>query len=1029
MSGPIGRETSTGSAISQASRTSKIRVTGTPSKSFSTMMTVADNTPRHQKLAGQTPSFTNNIYPTTGTETSIRSVKHSKKTVSHTPRGVNIQDDEAVAAFDSRVHHFNMTTSDNEGDGDDDGEEEDNDHPIHSRFVQRVAESKYATPPNRATSSNNALALAQAMNEKRVEFDQSTETQLFYPGETIYSHTKSRINQTGVHMDSDNEGGNAPTTSHSIFNKTPQGRSTARELRNAVANLSLHAALATTGSATAGKAGAATSKTARAAKEKPEKEKPSAVLKQRAVRRLGDEFNSGPGGDDDLGEQIRIVVPGQEETGSSARKVHNGPVPTVQDIISRPYQQEPPDFSKSLLVDDENPRVRGPEVTRTITEDPHTAILKFESLYQNWCARTSPANPNAEAVNDRNDVRHHLERLFGLDGTDYSVTNVQQCYDICKLQYTEVREILEFHHLEKNTTPRGEPNTYTREMVRIEEMMYDGFHALMFMLQFEFTRDGKQNTFDSQPMSVFRFKPINNSKLQDEHLLVLHVVRQARLRDLQIAIDGDIFYRQRRTAVGGYPTSSWRKYATVYEFMGEICDKESHFDMWARWVSHPRAAYGYLRDFPDAQLKKYKPDWGVIAYEDALYHQESDTFWLHSDPNKPKHLVAQWYIPLKADMRVVTDDPFVIETPILKILEDQGYNKQEKFIFAALIGRLFFPIHRMDKLELAVFMWGESQTGKSTFINFIRAFYNPDNVGKISNKQEEIFGLESIYDKMFAECSDVTRAFRMDTGDLLAICSGEYTAVKRKNKIQLSAKWATPVVFAGNEFPASWVDKKKNLLRRIFIADFPNQIVPDLNFATEIGKTLPSSHRFFIVCYLKLLQEIKQSGMDIWAIVQKSCPRFIKNREDLLMQNSPLLAFLFDCKDVEIGKDYYTPQDELMQQFSAWLTLRSLKPEGEMRPQRLKETLASQGCTVQRTEKIWPDDGVNSLLKENDYVIGLRFKSIGGGGRTVEHSESSRAPGTATAAVSSFAAEEEDAYRYNAMATEDDLNIPNGIAV
>jgi hypothetical protein len=429
----------------------------------------------------------------------------------------------------------------------------------------------------------------------------------------------------------------------------------------------------------------------------------------------------------------------------------------------------------------------------------------------------------------------------------------------------------------------------------------------------------------------------------------------------------------RRTAVGGYPTSSYKAYKSIDRFIDEQCPKEDQMLYWQIKVTHGRLASRYLRECADPDLPDYQPMWGVIAYADAVYEQISDTWWDHSDPRKPTHLVAQRYIPLLIDRTHISDDPFILKSPLMKILDDQNYTKEEKFMFSAMIGRCFFPLRRYDDFELILFMQGLAMTGKSTFINFIREFFDPKDVGKISNIQEQIFGLESIYDKMFAECSDVTRNFRMDNGDFLSICSGEYVAVKRKNKIQLSTKWNTPVVFAGNEFPSSWQDRKKNLLRRVFIADFPNSISPDLNFPKRIGETLSTSHRFFIVCYLKLVQQVKSSGLDIWTIIERSCPRFIENRAELLKQNSAMLAYLLTTPDIEVAPECYTREADFVEAFKNWCQTRGVRSD-EARPERMKDILESQTFKIERGSRPWPLDSDKPKMREDNYIVGFRYR-------------------------------------------------------
>ena len=153
----------------------------------------------------------------------------------------------------------------------------------------------------------------------------------------------------------------------------------------------------------------------------------------------------------------------------------------------------------------------------------------------------------------------------------------------------------------------------------------------------------------------------------------------------------------------------------------------------------------------------------------------------------------------------------------------------------ALLGRLFFPVDsysassgepemdsRLDVWHAAMVFKGQARTGKSSFGLLVKEYMHSSEVASISNRAEEIFGLEGLIDKHLAMCLEVKKDFNMDTAVLQQMITGETVSVARKFQTQQNDRnWTTPLLFACNELADSWDDAKGALTRRLIVIDFP----------------------------------------------------------------------------------------------------------------------------------------------------------------------------------------------------------------
>jgi phage/plasmid-associated DNA primase len=118
-----------------------------------------------------------------------------------------------------------------------------------------------------------------------------------------------------------------------------------------------------------------------------------------------------------------------------------------------------------------------------------------------------------------------------------------------------------------------------------------------------------------------------------------------------------------------------------------------------------------------------------------------------------------------------------------KLVGHQMPDVEVKDLYEAMIGRLFVPLGLLDNWQVAMFLKGDANTGKSTMIDLVaRGMFPIGTVGTLSANQEQTFGLEGLYEKRMMICPDIKEDFGkvLDITLLQSMVSGEAVSIARK---------------------------------------------------------------------------------------------------------------------------------------------------------------------------------------------------------------------------------------------------------
>lgn len=226
---------------------------------------------------------------------------------------------------------------------------------------------------------------------------------------------------------------------------------------------------------------------------------------------------------------------------------------------------------------------------------------------------------------------------------------------------------------------------------------------------------------------------------------------------------------------------------------------------------------------------------------------------------------------------------------IAKILIDQGFDYIERFFIFGLLGRLLYPVGKLDNWSVFVFFIGLAGTGKSTLLQIIAAVFDPGDVGYLSNNIQKKFGLEAIYNKKLFLALDIDDKFNLDQTTFQSVVSGEEVSIQRKNKTALSLKWTVPGAFAGNKLP-SWTDNAGSLSRRLITVEY---LRPLTKIDTGLkGRCMDELDRFIQAinqCYRHLVD--KYAHVALKSVLPR---KFLESQRRAEIALSPLMAFAKD---------------------------------------------------------------------------------------------------------------------------------------
>ncbi len=226
------------------------------------------------------------------------------------------------------------------------------------------------------------------------------------------------------------------------------------------------------------------------------------------------------------------------------------------------------------------------------------------------------------------------------------------------------------------------------------------------------------------------------------------------------------------------------------------------------------------------------------------------------------------------------------------------------------LGRLLYPLNTMDKWQVVLFVKGHAGTGKSTLGQMVKMWFDPADIGILSNNAQTQFALWDLYDKMVYICFEVKNNFRLDQAELQSIISGEDVCIYRKHKNAVTQEWTVPGIFMGNE-AGDWFNSSNSISRRMVLCRFDHKPKePNPNLLEELREEMPA---ILFKCNRAYRDAVGTYGnRDIWKVLPEY---FTATQRHMQETTNPFTSFLKAHVNLDKGEDLFMPLNDLAAMF------------------------------------------------------------------------------------------------------------------
>ena len=352
-------------------------------------------------------------------------------------------------------------------------------------------------------------------------------------------------------------------------------------------------------------------------------------------------------------------------------------------------------------------------------------------------------------------------------------------------------------------------------------------------------------------------------------------------------------WRPRMSAATGRPLS-------IDEWMETVMDRTVYYTLWCKYVANYSPMKSniakVLRDTGDYSIPVVTHDRLWYSFRNGVYNIETNEFVDFTDGRLPHSLctanfIDQEFDPEWTQVPVATLDVEGYDS----ILDCQRYSPDMKKWIDTFFGRLFFPIGRHDKWEKLMVIKGWAATGKSTIAKAIAQIIGEQNVGYIASNCEEQWALANVYDKHMWMCLELKSGFRLPTGTMQSMVSGENVVINEKFKTAISIVWKLQGLLVGNELPTSWTADVCNALARR-VLPFPFDIAPATQDAGLAPRLMANMSKMFVRMVRTYMDQARQFGLK--QLDPLLPPELRSSMKEFAKMASPVRKFIDDTQEL-----------------------------------------------------------------------------------------------------------------------------------
>eukprot|EP00854_Cymbomonas_tetramitiformis_P001119 gene1119-1674_t len=467
------------------------------------------------------------------------------------------------------------------------------------------------------------------------------------------------------------------------------------------------------------------------------------------------------------------------------------------------------------------------------------------------------------------------------------------------------------------------------------------------------------NTNDDKHIGKFVAPFENRDDYSKFQQLVLYIKEEFCLKGYKRK---DEYIFEEIITVDGFRSRAYEKKCTISEEVYRLTSYTHHFDMWQMKTEKgdltPQLikyfTSSYEPTFPDLKI-----DTNVYSFKNGIYLKSvgsqnglTSQFIEYSDDNIPSNIISSKYFDI-----VFTGSS---ETPAFdSIMDYQEWTEEVQETFRVFHSRMMYPLGYLGEYwQVAPYLVGEAGTGKSTICNISRQFYNPLDIGIVSNNHQQTFGLQNLYDKQIVIGPEIKKDWKLDQSEFQCMISADPMTINKKHEVSgESIKWSAPMLLAGNVFP-DFVDNSDALTRRILVFRFDKSIKvhdSDPLLDDKLQNEIPAMIHRHNQAYLSWVNKFKDKN--IWEIV----PDYFMIQRNLIKIQTNGIANFLETGDVEIGEDYQLPYQMFHSELNDHLSKNGFS-KIRMTPENYKSTFAKYNLSIEIDEQ------------KNRFIKGLRMK-------------------------------------------------------
>lgn len=563
----------------------------------------------------------------------------------------------------------------------------------------------------------------------------------------------------------------------------------------------------------------------------------------------------------------------------------------------RPRGRDQPAESVSLALLDEERRKKSTSISESVQRwaangSAEDLVCELSRKWEIDAAEASLADFANLALRNLSDSPHSDIDLHSTG--EFGLRTIEQ-----KMEEEEQRAIAALYKVKKED-PACENPDLTRRIIKVLEVIY--YARKMVLSAFQARLAVHQRGCEEYALSPeldlllgkwqMRFRWVDQSKCTPVQKLLMYVLDMCMEKGYRK--QGD-FVMEAIVTPEGHMTHAWKSVCTIEQLVyARAVKKEGDFEQWSNLTSNAGAGDAvckYLKNCEDPQFPTLTKDRSVFAFRNGVYVARDDRFYaFDGDAGElPDTVVAAKFFDMDFREFAHLTNWRDIPTPHLSsIMQYQQWPADVCDWAMVFFGRLLYNVGEKDRWQVILFLLGAAGAGKSTLADMASKFYDPQDVGTMSNNVEAQFGLWALWDKFLFVGPEIKSDFRIEQAQFQSLVSGEALQIAGKHiKAFALDAWLVPGLLAGNEVP-SFKDNQGSMTRRLMVLNFMHAVV---NGDMQLGEKLAAEMATILLkCNKAYLEAVERyNTQNIWTVLPAY---FTEARRDVAQTLSSMDAFL-----------------------------------------------------------------------------------------------------------------------------------------